>query len=315
LLQKVKSWFQARFTPLVALSLSIHLLPFFVFFWIKGASPVRLPKPIDKKIFLDVMTKTQNNEENVIIGGKQKIRPRSQTRAQAQPKNQEVPLSLKNLGIPFHITQKPQDLKGDSTTASEAHSSKSSGPLRRKSNQMDLPAEGKASPFFRYVYETIDKNLMYPDELIAKKETGSVIAHIVFSEEGAYLEEETRFETASSYLRVVAARTLRKAFKNSVPKQKWLFRKRTEVTCQFRFEITEHNDPNLAKSKNLAIANQMTFYRHSQRSLLQWDAGPLHGLGPFVGADILWIPKGIFELFSKKAKIDPLENYRNDRAW
>jgi hypothetical protein len=61
----------------------------------------------------------------------------------------------------------------------------------------------------------------------------------------------------------------------------------------------------------------LSFYRVNLVSPLDWNLGPLSGYGvsPVVGINPLWFVDAIGNLIHPKAKIDPLDKYRDDPDW
>jgi hypothetical protein len=114
-------------------------------------------------------------------------------------------------------------------------------------------------------------------------------------------------------LKIHIIRVLRKLFSVEVLNFKVSNPKEIVVHCFFQFSFHSLRDetPDSVQKKNLLLGNKLFFYRSIYKSKLAWDLGPLHGSGPAVGIDPFWFGR----LFSKKAKIDPLEKYRNDPEW
>ena len=51
-------------------------------------------------------------------------------------------------------------------------------------------------------------------------------------------------------------------------------------------------------------------------SKLEWELGPFSGLGIFAASfNPLWLLEKGKDLFSHKAKIEPLQRYRDDPEW
>jgi hypothetical protein len=174
-------------------------------------------------------------------------------------------------------------------------------------------------PLYHYVYDRINGNLSYPMELVAKRITGSVTGVLAFSslgsESGEFLEEHSRLSGDSSFLKVAVLRAIRRAFRDGIPPQ-FIGRGRSlEVSCHFIFEILEHEDETLIAKRQGIAGKDLAFYRSFEESALQWQLGPLSGLGPLASLDVTWFPRTIVDLLSNKAKIDPLDSYRDDAAW
>lgn len=215
-------------------------------------------------------------------------------------------IALNRLGIKYHFS--PSNMATMPSAQSDAGTDRFTGPV-------DLATEGRQSPLFRNIYNKIDGVLVYPAELRKEKVQGIVNAKITFSKEGVLLTDQIKIDSSSKFLTVLVARTIRQAFEHPIADAPRYKSTTFAIDCTFNFEITEHNDAELAKSKTGVIVNQFQFYRSFQYSALQWQLGPLSGLGPFAGLDVLWIPRKIAEALSNKAKIDPLQKYRDDPAW
>jgi hypothetical protein len=213
-------------------------------------------------------------------------------------------VKIQDLGIKFgfevHATNKGQG--SDSTGTSNGQA------------QQELK-DDKELPLYRYVYDRINGNLSYPVELIAKKMKGNVSGVLNFSARGEFQEEKSRFNADSSFLKVAVVRAIRHAFRENIPSQIVGHGGGFEVSCQFVFEIVEHQDETLIAARQGMMGKKLSFYRSFEQSVLEWQLGPLSGLGPFASLDVTWFPRIIGDAFSKKAKIDPLDNYRDDAAW
>jgi hypothetical protein len=171
---------------------------------------------------------------------------------------------------------------------------------------------------YRRIFERIDQFLVYPAEFKAAKISGSITAHLVFSRDGIYLRPQSRFDATSNYLKVEVLRALRKAFAEALPAElmKGVESRQLEVSCYFLFAITEGNEASARDEREWMSAGHLSFYRNYHHSVLQWELGPLSGLGPMpVGLDPSWFVRKIQEATTNKAKIDPLERWRNDPEW
>ncbi|MBI4926088.1 MAG: hypothetical protein HY843_09205 [Bdellovibrio sp.] len=87
------------------------------------------------------------------------------------------------------------------------------------------------------------------------------------------------------------------------------------INCSFRFDINYHGDADTIASQKWLSGNNLFFYKTFAKAVLSWKLGPLSGLGPGVGLNPLWFIEQAKQLFSKKAKIDPLQKYRDDPEW
>ncbi len=181
---------------------------------------------------------------------------------------------------------------------------------------VEIVQESRNHQLYRFLYQQIDDNLVYPAELKDAGISGEVRATVRFSGAGELVQNQLQLESASKYLQVLVRWILKRAFSVPLPSEKrMVLNGPFEVNCLFRFEITEHDDEMIKKEMKFIVSNRLSFYRNYHHSKLQWKAGPLGGLGPLVGMDVLWFPKKLGELLSKKAKIDSLEKYRDDPTW
>jgi hypothetical protein len=216
---------------------------------------------------------------------------------------------LGRMGVDYRLSYQPVlATPGEEPGKTETQDSRAAGGI-------DLIAEGRSLPLYREIFERIDGQLTYPVELRRAGIRGSVTARMFFSPTGQILADSTRIDSESRYLAVAVARTLRRAFAEPLRGYRTFAGALRSVECSFEFQLTEHDDAGLAKAGNWIVGNHLSFYRHFQSSVLEWQLGPLSGLGPFAGFDVLWLPRKIGEALSNKAPIDPLQSYRDDPAW
>ncbi|MBI2711733.1 MAG: hypothetical protein HYX41_02555 [Bdellovibrio sp.] len=224
-------------------------------------------------------------------------------------------VSLSNLGVPLSGVTKQNHL-GSLSDFNGPDLDLSSESGFQAGDALAVATE-KSSSIFRYLYERIDQNLSYPNEFVESGFQGPVTARIFLDEEGAWESSTSVIKGAQPYLRVPVVRALRRALMEPVPENIWGKKKeRRFIDCLFRFEITQNGDESLLEKRRFVSGRKLFFYRSVYVSKLQWSAGPLSGLGPFsVGFDPTWLVSQAAGLFSKKAKIDPLQKYRDDPAW
>ena len=172
------------------------------------------------------------------------------------------------------------------------------------------------SALYRYVFREINQRLTYPDLFKQSLIDGRVEAKLVFSKDGEFLPDQSKFSAGSGFLRVSVIQNLRATFLSPIPKA--LRRDRPfSVSCVFIFEVVEHADGETVRTKQVDDGGLLAFYRYYVHSKAQWDLGPFSGIAPipFVGFSPLWVVDKVAELFSKKAKIDPFDKYRQDPEW
>lgn len=171
---------------------------------------------------------------------------------------------------------------------------------------------------YRFIYQIIDQNLTYPFELRQRDIQGRVVLRLSFTKEGVLLRDRTEVVSASSnYLRVHVQRMLRKLFLDPLPKPQRTFTGPFTLVCSFHFERTEHNEADLIAARRFIQKNNLYFYRQEHHSKLQWQLGPVSGLGivPALGVDLGGAFDQVGRLFSSRTKKDPLARYRDDPEW
>jgi len=178
---------------------------------------------------------------------------------------------------------------------------------------MNFAQSDPLNPLYQSIYTAIERNLTYPSEFTNRGIHGEVSATLVFSPNGEFQASLLRTRSTSKYLESLVRRALRTAFREPLSgKALHDLKTALNVDCFFSFRFVEHPSDENRKTNSTQLGSHMSFYREFQQSLLEWNVGPAHGLGPFIGLDVLWIPNKIAELLSKKAKVDPLEQYRED---
>jgi hypothetical protein len=287
-----------RRTPIsFFISIALHALSVaFLFLFLHSS---QLPRLLQRSVLIEIADAPKS-----LSAGRGTFGSKSRSRRAAHS------FQLKDLGVKYGW----QVPTGKTSNSGGAASEFDHG----KMNAVDIVKEGKESPLFKYVHDQVENNLYYPAELKQKLIEGSVSGVVVFSK-GEFVEDYTRLQSNSSYLKVAVMRALRRAFRDSLPEKYWKLAAnsegRLEVQSQFIFSIVEHDEDKKAEALQAVSGRTLAFYRTYVHSALQWKLGPLSGLGPLVSLDVLWIPEKIAGLFSKKAEIDPLDSYRDDPAF
>lgn len=178
---------------------------------------------------------------------------------------------------------------------------------------------GKAVPALNHLYQTIDRQLTYPDELIETDHRGKVAARLHFDPQGRYSHQPAQITSVDPYLRVLVSKALRASLKDysiqesiqSTPKLP------VEIQAFFDFEVVAHGDEDLIQKRKVVNGKSFSFYRSTYRSLTKFRVGPVVGdvAAMGVGLDVFWFLDKGTDLLSKKAKIDPLEKYQMDLDW
>ncbi len=299
---------KAKPSPWHSLSLSIvaHLLVLLIAMFL-----IRIPPPQDKYIPSIQVELIENKSHEKSSSNGKKDHPltnQSSTTAHTQQNGHKKHVSIKDLGIHIHGLKKeknegegnPSDLL-DGTGFQAGNSYKS--------------ATDKNVTLYHYIYQAIDNNLTYPSEFIDAKFQGTVVTQIYFDQTGAYLRSNSKFQSPHPYLKIHVIRTLRKGLVNAVPEAINKIRKPFFLNCSFRFYFTENGNQDLVKSQKFIVGNQLFFYRSVHKSALEWDLGPLHGVGPLANLNLLWFFEKGHDLLSKKVKFSPLEKYQDDPEW
>jgi hypothetical protein len=178
---------------------------------------------------------------------------------------------------------------------------------------LDLAREGREFSAVGRLRSRIETHLTYPSELKTQGIQGEVEAKVRFGPNGEYLERETeRSLRGPPFLRVLVARTLRAALEEPAARLPDGF----ALEARFKFLIAEGDDETIREAGNFALGRSLSFLRVHHESALEWELGPLSGLGPFtLGLDLSWAPRKIIEAASDRVEFDPLDSYRQDPAW
>jgi hypothetical protein len=177
-------------------------------------------------------------------------------------------------------------------------------------------ATNKNYSLYQYLYQRIEAQLTYPSEIREAGHSGTVVARLNFDVDGRYSREQSVYSSSNAYLRVHVIRLVRKALEEAVPGNLNRLRRPFLLNCSFRFAISQHADQKVNDSQKLIVGAHLYFFRSFYKSKLEWELGPLRGLGIFAGGlDPLWFLRKGEELLSDKSKFDPLQKYRDDPEW
>jgi hypothetical protein len=93
-----------------------------------------------------------------------------------------------------------------------------------------------------------------------------------------------------------------------------LFTRNVVLDCVFHFAFTENDNERVKSTMRLLNGTEMMFFRNFFKSKLEWEIGPLSGIAPipFASLNVLWFVDKAKDALSNKAKIDPLQKYRDD---
>ena len=181
-----------------------------------------------------------------------------------------------------------------------------------------LGASDRNISLYQYLFHTIDQFTGYPAELKYAGITGRVLVKLYIDARGEFRRELSEVRATSPYLKVAVIRGIKSSLAQGLPAS---LRKNVDhpfsVQCEFTYEQVEHDDPEAAQQHQLISAKALAFYRYFPKSKLEWQLGPLSGFGiiPSIAFNPLWFVAKISDALSKKAKIDPLEHYRDDPEW
>jgi hypothetical protein len=169
----------------------------------------------------------------------------------------------------------------------------------------------KSSGAMSWVYRKTEQVLGYPQPFIRHEIQGSVVARISFDQNGKFDPSRIVVDSDSPYLRVYVYRLLEKTyFDDPIPLSLRNWKDRLDVICQVRFTFTETTVSFDIEQK--IAGNRMFFAKKHPQSKLQWRLGPLGGMGPAVGLDLLWFARKATEATSHHVEIDDLEPYKSD---
>jgi hypothetical protein len=173
---------------------------------------------------------------------------------------------------------------------------------------MDFKKENETYSFYKEIYQRVDHHLHFPTAAEWGRQSSSSMSmqlDLCFDEQGKFLRSKSLSTLAPQPLKKFLSHLLIRAFDQPLSPQKRPHGSSSLATCahtHFTFEITEHNNAQLVQAQQWTLGNELFFYRHLHQSFAQWNLGPLHGMGPLIGLDLLWIPRTLQELTSKKAK-------------
>lgn len=255
-------------------------------------------------------------------------------------KGERRPPDLKDLGV----------FSRSGTPKSHENASSGNGGLAEPEspygfeNQMTT----RSSPILTYLFWKINGAFGYPQDLRNAHLSGVVTAKLNFDEHGNWIDSVSEIK-GDNYFRVYLIHQLRECLKEGIPKDLW----KTDphpltIDAQFTFDIVAPEsvqgaqvgpqyaasaDPTKFSTVDMdggqSIESQVIatrqgmygrkfqFYRVHLSSPLDWKFGPFSGYGiaPTVGIDPGWIVDKIGNLIHPKARIDPLEHYRDDPDW
>ncbi len=176
---------------------------------------------------------------------------------------------------------------------------------------------------YHYIYDRIDEALDYPSELKEAGIGGVVRAELFFSPEGKFLTRASRIESGSRFLRVLVIRLLRHVFAGNLPATFTRGGRAVRCRCLFEFELIKGDDFALdtgtAVSGIGVMGNHLAFHR-TAGVFGEWKLGPFAGnirslMSGALAVDPGWFVDQAEKLTSNKARIDPLQKYRDDPDW
>jgi hypothetical protein len=167
----------------------------------------------------------------------------------------------------------------------------------------------------RYIYDRINSQLLFPSELREAGLQGKVNSQIYFDSQGHYIRARSSFQSDNPYFKVLVIRVLRQALSEQLPRTVYRIKTSFELKCSFSFALTEQGNAELAETQRGMVGKSLFFYRNFHHTILAWNVGPFSGTGPTLGFNPVWLFQKGSEIFSKKAKIEPLQKYRDDPEW
>lgn len=172
--------------------------------------------------------------------------------------------------------------------------------------------KAKSSGAVAWVYKKTEQVLGYPMAFTKHEIQGSVNAHISFDARGRFDLSRLDVTSDSPYLRVYVYRLLEKTFfDDPVPAGFRNWKDRLNVDAQIRFTFVE-TMVKLELTHKIA-GNKIYFAKNHPKSKMQWNLGPLAGMGPFgVGMNMLWFAQKAKEATSNHIPEDDLAEFRND---
>jgi hypothetical protein len=174
------------------------------------------------------------------------------------------------------------------------------------------------APIFRCIFDRLNENFIFPTEFADAGIDGTAKTTLVFSSNGELIKSRSDVNTLSNYVKVDVWRALRQAFVQPLPHKLLTTPGELVIHAEFILQITSEgrNSPT-GPSRQLLAGTHMIFYRSRFSSKMAWSLGPFHGLGivPAVAIDPGWFVDAFTKLFTKKAVVDPLQNYRDDPDW
>lgn len=260
------------------------------------------------------------------------------------PKSVQSKVNLKDLAV---LPRTSQNSGNPETMSSNADKGGGGSPYAFK-NQMTE----KTSPILTYLYQRISGNIGYPSDLYDSWIQGDVTAKLRFDLSGKWIDDpKTVFAKGleSRYLRIHVIRRLREILEERIPQNLWKdVPQPFFVETRFLFVIvapegvegaqkgpligatanpTQFNETDmdggqyvesmLNKQNQGAFGEYLLFYHSHLSSKMAWKLGPFAGYGimPAIGLDPGWFAKTIGDWLHHRAKIDPLEKYRDSPEW
>lgn len=109
-----------------------------------------------------------------------------------------------------------------------------------------------------HVFSEIEKNLLYPAELVEIGASGSFSVKFYLDKDGNYLENRTKISEGTRFLRVYIARVLRKSLINMNRKLK--LSKLTQFDATFKFQLSTSH---VKLESSQVLKNRYFFYRQN----------------------------------------------------
>jgi hypothetical protein len=161
---------------------------------------------------------------------------------------------------------------------------------------------------YRRIYESVDGSLYYPGVLARHEIEGTINARFVLDATGSCDWHYTQIKGANPYLQLYVLDILKKTCEQnfSIYLKKRVI---TNVDMSFQFALTEHNNEDVRKQEQFIVGNTLLFYRNSQKSALEWELGPFHGIFPIpaVYLNVPWIQENWDRLKNHK---EPLQEFK-----
>ncbi len=267
------------------LSASFHIAIGFVI-WTTARSKLTLdtssadPPPIN--LDFEVLEAENTKKEHAVTGVKALGRAKE---------SQRGPIGFKKLKPGFYI------FEGDSSTKlTEGFSDSSTTGWGKAANDL---REAVYYLSYKKLYEKIDGVVFYPGVLSYHGHEANVNVQIVMNKEGC--EKPWRYlQSSNAYLRSYVSQM----FERKICKPEFLNQVLSEesrrIDFSFKFELTENEQQPIELSR--IQGNLLFFYRNVQKSKLEWNIGPIKGMGivPAVSLDFFWLQEKWLEWAESK---------------